>query len=137
VKPIFFLKLKIEMEQLKIGDKMYNVKQQGFDDFMRYSFSEVAALTITLAVLKNGVKLINQPKTSYIEPIGYSVKSDRNSHWHLMTVEVIRKAQIENEKIEVHDWFEKKQFNFDEKRAIYKAFKVQATQQIAALEAIK
>lgn len=125
------------MEQLKIGDKMYNVRQQGFDDFMRYSFTEVVELTKTLAVLKNGVKLINQPKTSYIEPIGYSEKTDRSTHWHLMTVDVIRKAQIENEKIAIHDWFEEKKFNFEEKRAIYKAFKVSATQQIAALEAIK
>ena len=64
------------MKQLEIGDKMYNVKQQGFDDFMRYSFSEVVELTITLAVLKNGVKIINQPKTSFVEPIGYSVNRD-------------------------------------------------------------
>ena len=125
------------MKQLEIGDKMYNVKQQGFDDFMRYSFSEVVALTITLAVLKNGIKLINQPKTSFIEAVGYSVKNDRNTHWHLMTVDVIRKAQIENEKIAIHDWFEKKEFSFDEKKALYKAYKISETQQIAALETIK
>lgn len=125
------------MRQLKIGDKMYNVKQEGFDDFMRYSFSEVVELTITLAVLKNGVKLINQPKTSFIEPIGYSVNRDKSNHWHLMTVDVIRKAQIENEKIAIHDWFEEKKFSFDEKRAIYKAFKVSETTQLAALEALK
>ncbi len=112
------------MKQLEIGDKMYNVKQQGFDDFMRYSFSEVVELTKTLAVLKNGVKVINQPKTSFIEEIGYSVNRDRNTHWHLMTVEVIRKAQIENKKIAIHDWFEQKQFTFDDKRAIYEAFQV-------------
>ncbi|MFT5231716.1 pyruvate kinase [Patiriisocius sp. Uisw_047] len=113
------------MKQLEIGDKMYNVKQQGFDDFMRYSFSEVVGLTITLAVLKNGVKIINQPKTSFVESIGYSVNRDRNTHWHLMTVEVIRKAQLENEKIAIHDWFEETQFTFEDKRAIYNAFKVQ------------
>ncbi|EDM44454.1 hypothetical protein SCB49_05475 [unidentified eubacterium SCB49] len=110
------------MRLLKIGDKMYNVKQQGFDDFMRYSFSEVVELTKTLAVLKNGVKVINQPKTSFIEPIGYSVNRDRSTHWHLLTVEVIRKAQLENEKITIHDWFEQKQFTFEDKRAIYHAF---------------
>lgn len=110
------------MRQLQIGDKMYNVKQQGFDDFMRFSFSEVIELTKTLAVLKNGVKIINQPKTSFIESIGYSVNRDRNTHWHLMNVEVIRKAQLENKKIAIHDWFEEKQFTFEEKRAIFEAF---------------
>lgn len=131
------------MRQLKIGDKMYNVKQQGFDDFMRYSFSEVIELTITLAVLKNGVKLINRPKTSFIEAVGYSVNRDKSNHWHLMTVDVIRKAQIENEKIAIHDWFEEKQFSFNEKRAIFKAFKVSAyaenakSQTLEILENIK
>ena len=108
------------MRQLQIGDKMYNVKQQGFDDFMRLSFSEVIELTITLAVLKNGVKLVNQPKTSFVESIGYSVNRDRNTHWHLMTVEVIRKAQLENEKIRIHDWFENKEFSFEEKCVVFK-----------------
>lgn len=125
------------MRQLQLGDKMYNVKQQGFNDFMRYSFSEVVELTKTLAVLKNGVRLINQPKTSFIEPIGYSVTKEKSTHWHLMTVEVIRKAQIENEKIAIHDWFEEKKFSLDEKRAIYNAFKISTTEKIAALEAIK
>lgn len=125
------------MRKLQIGDKMYNVKQKGFNDFMRYSFSEVVELTKTLAVLKNGVRLINQPRTSFVEPIGYSVNKDKGTHWHLMTVDVIRKAQIENEKIAIHDWFEQKTFSLEEKRAIYKAFKISATEKIAALEAIK
>ncbi len=117
------------MRQLQIGDKMYNVKQQGFDDFMRFRFSEVVELTKTLAVLKNGVKVINQPKTSFVEEIGYSVNRDRNTHWHLMTVEVIRKAQLENKKIAIHDWFEEKQFTFEDKRAIYNAFQVKEQEQ--------
>lgn len=125
------------MKQLQIGDKMYNVKQQGFDDFMRYSFSEVVELTITLAVLKNGVKVINQPKTSFIEAIGYSVNRDRNTHWHLMTVEVIRKAQLENEKIAIHDWFENKEFSFEEKRAIFNANTISETQRLKILETYK
>ncbi len=117
------------MNELQIGDKMYNVKQQGFDDFMRFSFSEVVELTKTLAVLKNGVKLVNQPKTSFIEPIGYSVNRDRKTHWHLMTLEIIRKAQIENEKIAIHDWFENKEFSFEEKRIVFKQLNQDKTKQ--------
>lgn len=112
------------MKQLKIGDKVYNTKQNGFTDFVRYSFSEVVSLTKTLAVLKNGVRLINKPKPSYItEDIGYSVSKQKGVHWHLVSLNAIRKAQIENEKIEAHDWFENKVFSLTEKQEIYRFFK--------------
>ncbi len=88
------------MEELKIGDKVYNTKQDGFDDFIRYSFSEVVELTKTLAVLKNGVRLVNQPRISYItESIGYSVSRQKATHWHLVTSQAIENAEKENEKI--------------------------------------
>lgn len=108
------------MKELKVGDKMYNVSQDGFDDFARYSFSEVEQLTKTLAVLKNGIRLINKPKPSYImEDIGYSVSRKKGTHWHKVSLQAIRKAQIENEKIKIHDWFEKKKFTLKEKTHIY------------------
>lgn len=108
------------MEKLKVGDKMYNVVQDGFDDFARYSFSEVERLTETLAVLRNGVRLINKPKPSYImEDIGYSVSRKKGAHWHKVSMQAIRKAQIENKKIKIHDWFEEKEFTLKEKGSIY------------------
>ncbi|MRX64044.1 pyruvate kinase [Maribacter luteus] len=112
------------MEKLKIGDKLYNTRQDGFSDFVRYTFSEVVALTKTLAVLRNGVKLINQPKESYItEDVGYSVNRKKGVHWHLVSIEAIRNAQVENEKIAAHDWFENKEFSLEEKVWVYKHFK--------------
>lgn len=112
------------MKQLKIGDKVYNTKQNGFSDFVRYSFSEVVSLTKTLAVLKNGVRLVNKPKPSYItEDIGYSVSKQKGVHWHLVSLNAIRKAQIENEKIEAYDWFKNKAFTLTEKQEIYRLFK--------------
>lgn len=112
------------MEKLKVGDKVYNTRQNGFADFVRYSFSEVVSLTKTLAVLKNGIRLINQPKTSYItEDIGYSVSRKKGLHWHIVSLEAIRKAQIENEKITAYDWFETREFTVEEKVEIYKYFK--------------
>ncbi|ASV28750.1 pyruvate kinase [Maribacter cobaltidurans] len=112
------------MEKLKVGDKVYNTKQNGFADFVRYSFSEVVALTKTLAILKNGVRLINQPKNSYItEDIGYSVSRCKGTHWHLVSLEAIRKAQIENEKIAAHDWFNEQDFTNEDKLEIYRYFK--------------
>ena len=112
------------MEELKVGDKVYNTTQDGFDDFIRYSFSEVVAVTKTLAVLKNGIRLINQPKISYItEDIGYSVKGQRGVHWHTVSLQAIRNAQLENEKIAAYDWFENKKFTLQEKQWIYQQFK--------------
>lgn len=113
----------VGVEELKVGDKMYNVAQDGFEDFARYTFSEVIELTKTLAVLKNGVRLINQPKPSYIiSDVGYSVYRNKGVHWHHVTLNAIRKAQVENEKIKVHDWFEQKKFTLKEKTFIYKTF---------------
>ncbi len=111
------------MEKLKVGDKLYNVHQDGFADFARYSFSEVVKLTKTLAILKNGVRLFNQPKISYImSDIGYSVSRDKGKHWHLVSLRAIRDAQVENQKIAAHDWFENKEFSIEEKQLIYKLF---------------
>ncbi len=112
------------MRELKVGDKLYNVKQNGFSDFARYSFSEVIKLTKTLAILKNGVRLYNQPKISYImEDVGYSVSRQKGEHWHLVSLKAIRRAQIENEKIKAHDWFEAKEFSIEEKQWMYQQFK--------------
>jgi len=117
------------MDTLKIGDELYNVEQNGFNDFARYSFSEVVRLTETLAVLKNGVRLINRPKQSYImEDVGYSVSRKKGSHWHIVSLNAIRNAQIESEKIKIHDWFEEKQFSLKEKQYIYKLFKADEVQ---------
>ncbi|WP_419213676.1 pyruvate kinase [Maribacter sp. X9] len=113
------------MEKLKIGDKLYNVAQDGFNDFARYSFSEVVGLTETLAILKNGVRLINRPTQSYIiEDVGYSVSRKKGTHWHIVSLNAIRAAQIENEKIRIHDWFQQKQFTFQEMKQIYEVLTV-------------
>ncbi len=117
---VFSLASFLYMDKLKIGDKVYNVAKDGFDDFARYSFSEVVALTETLAVLKNGVRLVNRPKPSYIiEDVGYSVSRKKGTHWHIVSLQAIRNAQIENEKIKIHEWFASKEFTLEEKRQIF------------------
>ncbi|WP_291870259.1 pyruvate kinase [Maribacter sp.] len=111
------------MKILEIGDKVYNVKRNGFEDLARYTFSVVVKTTKTLAILKNGVRLKNDPKISYImEDVGYSVYRDYATHWHLVSLNAIRQAQIENEKIKAVDWFQDKIFTLKEKEMIYKQF---------------
>lgn len=111
------------MKELEVGDKMYNVRQEGFTDFSRYTFSEVIELTKTLAVLKNGVRLANRPRPSFIEEYGYAVSKRKSTHWHLVSLQAIRQAQIESQKITAFDWFEEKVFTLKEKQFIYNQFK--------------
>ncbi|MEB8330732.1 pyruvate kinase [Flavobacteriaceae bacterium KMM 6897] len=113
------------MKQLEIGDKVYNIHRDGFNDFQRYTFSEVVRLTKILAVLENGVRLMNQPKTSWIsEDICYSVYRNYWTYWHLTSEKAIQNAEEENKKITAYDWFETKVFDLKEKQAIYKLFQV-------------
>lgn len=117
------------MKELEVGDKMYNVRQEGFADFARYTFSEVIELTKTLAILKNGVRLANRPRPSFIEEYGYAVSKSKSTHWHLVSLKAIRQAQIENQKIAAFDWFEEKEFTLKEKQFIYNQFKKIALEQ--------
>ncbi len=115
--------LNYTMEKLKIGDKVYNVKRDGFEDLARYTFSVVEKTTKTLAILKNGVRLKNDPKISYImEDYGFSVYRDYATHWHVVSLKAIREAQIENEKIKAVEWFKNKEFTIQEQQQIYREF---------------
>ncbi|MEZ4970207.1 MAG: pyruvate kinase [Flavobacteriaceae bacterium] len=112
------------MEDLKVGDQLYNVGQNGFGDFYRYSFSEVVRLTKTLAILENGVRLRNRPVRSLInDEMGYALATNRWVYWHKVSNEILHRAGEENEKIAIHDWFEERSFNLREKRMIYNLFK--------------
>ncbi|MCK0148125.1 pyruvate kinase [Arenibacter sp. F26102] len=112
------------MEELKVGDKLYNVSQNGFGDFFRYSFSEVVRLTKTLAVLDNGERLRNKPVRSLINgDIGFALASNRWVYWHIVSGEIEELAQEESEKIVINDWFKDRTFSVPEKKIIYKLFK--------------
>ena len=112
------------MEDLKVGDKLYNVSQNGFGDFFRYSFSEVVRLTKTLAVLDNGERLRNKPVKSLINgEIGFALASNRWVYWHIVSCEIQQLAQEESEKIAIADWFKDRIFSMAEKRMIYNLFK--------------
>lgn len=112
------------MEDLKVGDKLYNVSQNGFGDFFRYSFSEVVRLTKTLAVLDNGARLRNTPVKSLINgDIGFALASNRWVYWHIVSAEIQQLAQDESEKIAIDDWFKDRIFSMPEKRIIYNLFK--------------
>ncbi|MCM4154021.1 pyruvate kinase [Arenibacter sp. N53] len=112
------------MEDLKVGDKLYNVSQNGFGDFFRYSFSEVVRLTKTLAVLDNGERLRNKPVRSLINgDIGFALASNKWVYWHMVSSEIEQLAQEEKEKIVINDWFKDRIFSGPEKRMIYNLFK--------------
>lgn len=73
--------------------------------------------------MENGVRLTNQPKTSWIsEDICYSVFRDYWTYWHLTSEKAIKDAKEEEEKIAAYDWFESKVFSLKEKQIIYRQF---------------
>ncbi|WP_189356653.1 pyruvate kinase [Arenibacter certesii] len=109
---------------LKVGDKLYNVSQNGFSDFMRYTFSEVVRLTKTLAILENGERLRNIKTTSALnKEVCYAQANNRWVYWYITTDEILQKAEEEEEKIVANDWFSQRSFNLEEKRMIYGLFK--------------
>ncbi|MCM4168327.1 hypothetical protein KCTC52924_03893 [Arenibacter antarcticus] len=109
---------------LKVGDKLYNVSQNGFSDFMRYTFSEVVRLTKTLAILENGERIRNIKTTSALDnDFCYSQANNRWVYWYLVSEEILQRAEAENEKIAVRDWFADRSFSLEEKRMIYRLFK--------------
>jgi len=57
-----------------------------------------------------------------LEAIGYSVSQKKGVHWHILTIDTIREAQKEQQKIIIHEWFETKVFSFEEKVKIYSNF---------------
>ncbi|MDX1365386.1 hypothetical protein [Arenibacter latericius] len=109
---------------LKVGDRLYNVSQNGFSDFMRYTFSKVVRVTKTLAILENGERLRNIETNSALnDEVCYAQANNRWVYWYITTDEILQKAEEENEKIAANDWFAARSFNLEEKRMIYRLFK--------------
>lgn len=114
----------MELELLKIGDKLYHKGHQRYGDNIYYSFSEVVRLTKTQAILSNGTKLINEPiYDHYNKKVGYSVYGDRWRKWHIETNEIVEAAKKEKERQFINHWFEKTKFTEEQKSIIYKTLK--------------
>jgi hypothetical protein len=115
------------MEKLKVGDKVCLVQRRKFGSGTSYSFSEVERLTNTQAVLKNGIKLVNEPKTTGFafnneNAVCYSVYGDSWTKWQLTTPGIIQLAKDENKRIKISNWFSEQKFTDEQKEIIFDLF---------------
>ena len=111
------------MENLKVGDKVYNVSKHRWSDITYYNLCEVVRLTKTQAVLDNGTKLINEVTTDYNRDKVFSEYGDKYNRWYFQTPEILEKAKKEKEKQFVRNWFGKRNFTDEEKNIVYLKFK--------------
>jgi hypothetical protein len=113
------------MEQLKVGDKVCLVKIQRIGVGTSYSFSEVERLTKKMAVLKNGTKLINEPKTKYSNNNipKFSEYGDSWTFWQRTTPEILEACKKEQQRNKISNWFNNRKFTDEEKAIIYNTFK--------------
>jgi len=111
-----------ENRKLAIGDKVCSKRYNSHHGSIRFNFSEVERTTNTLAILKNGIKLVNTPHFSHYDKIyDFYVYGDRIAdNWILVTPKVLEDYEKEKQKEAVCAWFIDKKFTFEEKESIYK-----------------
>ena len=116
-------------QPLKVGDRVYNERQQRYGTNIYYTFAAVVRVTKTQAILDNGKKLVNEPKR-YFGDKQYSFGEYGNKYecWYIETPEVIEKATVENHQQSVNRWFDAKQFTQEEKELIYSIFQMSEEQ---------
>lgn len=111
------------MEKLKIGDKLCNISHERWGGNIYYNFDEVERLTKTQAILKSGIKLINEPKNDYYDKcVVFETYGDRWVKWKLPTEEIIEASKAEKYRQSVNNWFHKQKFNQEQIIEIYKLF---------------
>jgi hypothetical protein len=114
----------MEMELLKVGDKVYNEKHHTWSRSVSYQFSTVERLTATQAILSCGTRLVNKPQLGFDrKTVQYPTHGDLYTKWSIPTLEVIEEARLEEERQTIVRWFDSKKFTEDEKRIVYAKFK--------------
>jgi hypothetical protein len=113
------------MEQLKVGDKVCLVQNQRFGTGINFYFSEVERLTKTMAVLTNGKKLINEPKTRHYNKNIYDFYEygDKWICWQRTTPEILEAYKKEQQRVKISNWLHNRKFTDEEKAIIYNTFK--------------
>ena len=115
------------MEKLKVGDRVYMVAASYCLTRRTYIFSEVERVTNITAVLKNGDKLLNEPKRLTLngktEYTFHQMPHNTYASWKLVTQEVLDKynAYLKQEAIDM--WFSSYKFSDKQKETIYDMFK--------------
>jgi hypothetical protein len=113
-----------ESRKLKVGDKVVNIGKARWGNEVYYNFDEVERLTNTMAVLKSGTRLINEPRLKMLgKEFEYCVHGDRWVRYEFTTPEIEKNAEVEKNRVTAVDWFNRKIFTDEEKQIIYKFIK--------------
>jgi len=114
----------MEMELLKVGDKVYNEKHHTWSRRVSYKFSSVERLTATQAILSCGTRLVNKPQLGFDrKTVQYPTHGDLGTKWSIQTPEILEEARLEEERHTIAMWFGSRSFTEDEKRIVYTKFK--------------
>lgn len=105
------------MEKLKVGDEVFMFK------YNRYTFTKVARVTNTLAILENGTRLKNTPlqnhwgeKEIYFDEYASGYYTDK---YEITTEAIKEKAKKHAEDQKKCLWFFKQKFSDEQKVLIY------------------
>lgn len=107
------------MEKLKVGDEVYSVRRHNFK-ITGYEFRKVVRLTKTMAVLKSGIKIVNEPLKGWDKVVFLQYGS--LVHWHPSTDEARKESEVFYKNKKISDWFLYKEFTDEEKELIYNMF---------------
>lgn len=107
------------MENLKVGDKVYNINNKWGKAI--YNISTVIRVTKTLAILENGIRIkINSNYRNEFEQYG-----NPYIEWQISTDEIMEKIKNIQSQKAINKWFNENIFTDDQKKVIYHQFKNQ------------
>lgn len=111
-------------EKLKVGDKVYKKEYPRWSKVPSYSFSTVARLTSTQAILENGTRLTNIPRDSFNHDavIDFREVGDKWAGWSIQTPEIIAEAKEQKRRNQIERWFSEQKFTFEQKKVIFEMF---------------
>lgn len=111
------------MEKLKVGDNV--VKIGDHLSHTSYHFDVVERLTPTLAVTKRGVKIKNEPKSTFGEGFVFKEHGDHWKEWQISTSEIVASALKQKKEIEARVWLREKKFTAEEVVRIKEMFEAE------------
>ena len=105
------------MENLKVGDKVYNINNKWGNTI--YNISTVIRVTKTLAILENGIRIkINAELEGKFKQYGSAY-----NEWQIVTDEIMKKIKNIQSQKTINKWFKDTIFTDVMKIIVYNQFK--------------
>lgn len=111
------------IQKLKVGDKIYNERNNRWTGETEFLIGEVVRITKTQAVLSNGIKLINEVVKGWNKENCFAEYGNRWNKWFIQTNDFLERYNEWRVKRIIEKWFDAQKFTFEEKKIIYKTLK--------------